>query len=57
MDRIHRGFLFGCPKDGKTLDEMLPPMVYYRGDPKIRHEERRRKLAEARQRRKEKNLR
>ena len=34
----------------------LPPVVYYRGDPKIRHEERRRKLAEARQRRKEKNL-
>jgi putative transposase len=34
----------------------LPPMVYYRGDPKIRHEERRRKLAEARHRRKEKNL-
>jgi len=26
--RIHRVFLFGCPKDGKTLDEMLPPDVF-----------------------------
>lgn len=34
----------------------LPPLVYYRGNPKTRHEERRRKLAEARHRRKEKNL-
>jgi putative transposase len=34
----------------------LPPAEYYRGNPKVRHEERRRKLAEARQRRKEKNL-
>jgi putative transposase len=34
----------------------LPPVEYYRGHPKTRHEERRRKLAEARQRRKEKNL-
>jgi hypothetical protein len=34
----------------------LPPVVYYRGNPKTRHEERRRKLAEARHRRKEKNL-
>lgn len=34
----------------------LPPKVYYRGNPKTRHEERRQKLAEARQRRKEKNL-
>jgi len=34
----------------------LPPVVYYRGDPKTRHEERRRKMAEARHRRKEKNL-
>ena len=29
----------------------MPPVVYYRGNPKIRHEERRRKMAEARQRR------
>jgi putative transposase len=34
----------------------LPPVVYYRGDPKTRHEERRRKMAEARHRRKERNL-
>ena len=34
----------------------LPPVVYYRGDPKTRHEERRRKLADARHRRKETNL-
>jgi len=34
----------------------LPPVVYYRGNPKTRHEERRRKLAEARHQRKEKNL-
>lgn len=34
----------------------LPPAVYYRGDPKTRHEERRRKLSEARHRRKEANL-
>jgi len=34
----------------------LPPAVYYRGDPTARHEERRRKMAEARHRRKEKNL-
>jgi putative transposase len=34
----------------------LPPVEYYRGDPKIRHEERRRKMTEARHRRKEKNL-
>ena len=34
----------------------LPPAVYYRGNPKIRHEERRRKMAEARHRRKERNL-
>ena len=34
----------------------LPPVVYYRGNPKNRHEERRRKMAEARHRRKEKNL-
>jgi putative transposase len=34
----------------------LPPAVYYRGDPRERHGERRRKMAEARHRRKEKNL-
>ena len=34
----------------------LPPAEYYRGDPKTCHEEKRRKLAEARHRRKEKNL-
>ena len=34
----------------------LPPAVYYRGDPTARHDERRRKMAEARHRRKEKNL-
>jgi putative transposase len=34
----------------------LPPVVYYRGQPAVRHEERRRKLAEARHRRKETNL-
>jgi transposase InsO family protein len=34
----------------------LPPVTYYREDPKIRQEERRRKLATARHRRKEKNL-
>jgi putative transposase len=34
----------------------LPPVVYYRGDPKACHEDRRRKMAEARHRRKEKNL-
>lgn len=34
----------------------LPPAMSYRGDPKARHEERRRKMAEARHRRKEKNL-
>jgi putative transposase len=34
----------------------LPPVVYYRGQPAMRHEERRRKLAEARHRRKETNL-
>jgi len=34
----------------------MPPVVYYRGNPAIRHEERRRKMAEARHRRKEKNL-
>jgi transposase InsO family protein len=34
----------------------LPPAEYYRGTPKIRHEERRKKMAEARHRRKEKNL-
>jgi putative transposase len=34
----------------------LPPAVYYRGDPKTCHEERRRKMAEARHLRKEKNL-
>jgi transposase InsO family protein len=34
----------------------LPPRTYYRGNPKTRHEERRRKMAEARHRRKEKNL-
>jgi putative transposase len=34
----------------------LPPVVYYRGDPKACHEDRRRKMAEARRRRKEKNL-
>ena len=34
----------------------LPPVVYYRGNPNNRHEERRQKLAEARHRRKEKNL-
>lgn len=34
----------------------LPPLVYYRGNPKTCHEERRQKLAEARQRRKETNL-
>jgi transposase InsO family protein len=34
----------------------LPPREYYRGDPKTCHEERRRKLSEARQRRKERNL-
>jgi len=34
----------------------LPPVVSYRGEPAVRHEERRRKLAEARHRRKETNL-
>lgn len=34
----------------------LPPAVYYRGNPNERHEERRRRMAEARHRRKEKNL-
>ena len=34
----------------------LPPVTYYREDPKIRQEERRRKLTTARHRRKEKNL-
>ena len=34
----------------------LPPATYYRGDPKTRHEQRRKKMAEARHRRKEKNL-
>jgi putative transposase len=34
----------------------LPPVVYYRGNPKERHAERRRKMAEARHRRKETNL-
>ena len=34
----------------------LPPVEYYRGNPKTRHEERRRKMAEARHQRKEKNL-
>jgi putative transposase len=34
----------------------LPPAVYYRENPRARHEERRRKMAEARHRRKEKNL-
>lgn len=34
----------------------LTPVVYYRGDPKACQEERRRKMAEARHRRKEKNL-
>ena len=34
----------------------LPPVVYYRGNPKTGHDEKRRKLAEARHRRKEKNL-
>jgi putative transposase len=34
----------------------LPPVVYYRGDPTVCHAERRRKMAEARHQRKEKNL-
>ena len=34
----------------------LPPAVCYRGDPTERHAERRRKMAEARHRRKEQNL-
>lgn len=34
----------------------LPPAVYYRGNPNAHHEERRRRMAEARHRRKEKNL-
>jgi len=34
----------------------LPPLVYYRGDPAACHAERRRKMAEARHQRKEKNL-
>jgi putative transposase len=34
----------------------LPPAVYYRGNPAARHEERRRKMTEARHRRKETNL-
>jgi putative transposase len=34
----------------------LPPEVYYRGDPAARYAERRRKLVEARHRRREKNL-
>ncbi len=34
----------------------LPPLTYYRGNPKTRHEERRRKMAEAWHRRKETNL-
>ena len=34
----------------------LRPVDYYRGDPKALHEQRRRKLAQARHRRKEKNL-
>jgi transposase InsO family protein len=34
----------------------LPPVVYYRGNPRERHEVRRRKMAEARHRRKESNL-
>jgi len=34
----------------------LHPVDYYRGDPKALHEQRRRKLAQARHRRKEKNL-
>lgn len=34
----------------------LPPVVYYRGNPKLRHEERRQKMAAARQLRKESNL-
>lgn len=34
----------------------LPPLEYYRGDPKARFEERRRKLFQARHRRRERNL-
>jgi putative transposase len=34
----------------------LPPVVYYRGEPAVRHEQRRQKLAEARHRRRETNL-
>jgi transposase InsO family protein len=34
----------------------LPPREYYHGDPKVRQDARRRKMAEARHRRKEKNL-
>ena len=34
----------------------LPPAVYYRGNPKERHDERRQKMAQARHRRKEQNL-
>ena len=34
----------------------LPPIEYYRGDPKSKHEARRKKLAQARHRRRERNL-
>lgn len=34
----------------------LPPKVYHQCNPRERHEERRRRMAEARQRRKERNL-
>ena len=34
----------------------LRPIDYYRGDPAVLHEQRRRKMAEARHRRREKNL-
>ena len=34
----------------------LPPVDYYRGDPRVKHEARRVKLAQARHRRRERNL-
>ena len=48
--------LFRQIRQGLREPRITVPAEYYRGDPKACHEERRRKLAEARHRRKEKNL-